>query len=407
MKIILATFLYETELGGGAAAVVNQLAQLLVQAGHAVVVLTTHAGSQINATFENDIKIIRLPASNLYWVADKDRQPLSRKVLWQLIDTWNPIIYRLAREVIIREAPDIFHSHKLRGLSPSIWNAAATAGVKTIVHTCHDFELLSPEGLLMGRVGRLAREQNLLMRPYQGIRRHVSRFVHFATAPSRFVLNLHQKMGFFPSGKARIIPNSHGLDTNGLQKNALELSLSNKRDLARHFLYLGRLDKAKGIDLLCEAFLRLTAQRRDYLLRIAGWGPLNDSLREKYKSQNNIVFTGPVFGTQKTDLLRDSDVLIAPSVAPENFPLVIAEAYSFGVPVITSTTGAFPEIVRDGETGLLFNSGSANDLFSALVRVSEERHLIRRMSETCMDEAHKYTTENILGDYLHIYEDNG
>ena len=406
MKIALLSFLYEPELGGGAAVVVNQLAHSLVQRSYSVVVITTWKGSYVKNDYVEGIKIIRIPPMNLYWVGEKDKQSDSKKIIWQLVDIWNPLVYRVVRQILINEDADIVHSHKLRGLSPSIWSAAASAGVKKIVHTCHDYELLSPEGFFMGKVGTLAQEQNLVMRPYQILRRYFSRLVHDATAPSRFVLDYHQKMGFFPVAKTGIVPNSHGFDVNELQKKLSEISKLPKKDLARRFLYLGRLDKAKGIDLLCMAFLRLASQNQDFLLRIAGWGPLEESLREKYKHQNNIVFTGPVFGAQKAELFRDSDVLVAPSVVHEPFGIVIVEAYSYGLPVIASTAGAFSEIVRDGETGLLVKPGSEDELYSALARVSEEHTLINSMSVNCLEEAKRYTLEKLTSNYLDIYGDS-
>ena len=176
-----------------------------------------------------------------------------------------------------------------------------------------------------------------------------------------------------------------------------------KKGLARHFLYLGRLDKAKGIDLLCQAFLRVASLHNDVLLRIAGWGPLDESLREEYKNSTNIEFIGPVSGSMKKELFRDSDVLVAPSVIPEPFGIVIIEAYAHGVPVITSRTGAFPEIVREGETGLLVNPESVDDLFSAMVKFSEEKTLLATMSANCIEEARKFTTEKMINDYLDVY----
>ena len=405
MKIILLSFLYDAEIGGGAAVVVNQLAHLLVQRSHSVTVITTWKGKSVKNDLIDGVKIIRLPPLNLYWVGEKDRQSSPKKVIWQLVDLWNPLVYRLVRQILINEQADIVHSHKFRGLSPAIWGAAASAGVKKIVHTCHDYELLSPEGLFMGRIGRLAEEQNLVIRPYQSLRRYFSRLVHEVTAPSRFVLDYHLKMGFFPKAKTRIIPNTHGFDSSELQQENLEVSRFPKKDLARCFLYLGRLDKAKGIDILCQAFSQVAGQNQDFLLRIAGWGPLEASLREKYKNQRNIVFIGSVFGAQKTKLFRDSDVLVAPSIAAETFSIVIAEAYSHGVPVIASSVGAFPEIVREGQTGFLVKAGSVDELYSALAKVSQVPFLVSSMSGSCIDEARKYTTEKFISNYLNIYGD--
>jgi glycosyltransferase involved in cell wall biosynthesis len=403
MKILLATFLYDEKIGGGASVVVNQLANLLLRQNHDVSVLTTWSGNFIKTEFINEIKVIRLPASNIYWVGEKERQPVYKKVFWQLIDIWNPLMYRLVREVILDESPDILHSHKLRSLSPSIWSAASAVGIKNIVHTCHDFELLSPEGLLMGKVGRLAQEQRPVMRPYQHTRRHFSRLVHTATAPSQFVMDLHQKMGFFPGANIRIIPNTHGLSSEELQRNISESSKSAQNDLGMNFLFLGRLEKAKGIDVLCEAFSHADSKKHNLKLRLAGNGPLDEMLREKYKHQENMIFTGPVFGAQKDELFRNSNMLVAPSIVPESFGIVIAEAFSFGLPVIASRVGAYPEIVREGETGFLVEPGSVEELSSALIRICEKKGQISRMSKKCLVEANKYTSEKFLTDYLRIY----
>ena len=404
MKVVLLSFLYEPKLGGGAAVVVHQLARLLLERSHTVVVITSWKGRGVKTEYIDGIKIIRIPPMNLYWVGDKDSQKTPCKVAWQLVDLWNPLVYRLVRHILINESADVVHSHKLRGLSPSIWSAAASAGVKKIVHTCHDFELLSPEGLFMGKIGRLAQEQNIFMRPYQILRRNFSRLVLFAIAPSRFVMDYHEKMGFFPLARTRIVPHSHGFGANALMKNNPDLLMNSKKDLGKRFLYVGRLDKAKGIDLLCQAFLKVAGQRQDFKLRITGWGCLENTLREQYKQQKNIEFTGGLFGDQKAELFRGSDVLVAPSVAPESFGLVICEAYSHGLPVIASRVGAYSEIVREGETGLLVNPGSVDDLFSALVKVSQG-HILNAMSANCFEEARKYTTENFINNYLAIYED--
>lgn len=405
MKILLTSFLYETEIGGGAAVVVNQLAQMLTQRDYHVVVLTTWAGRSIKTDHVDGIKIIRLPASNLYWVADKDSQPSYKKVFWQLFDTWNPLMYRLAREVIDAESPDIVHSHKLRGLSPSIWSAAASAGVSKIVHTCHDYELLSPEGFFMGWAGRLAQEQNLVMRPYQNLRKYFSRLVNVTSAPSRFVMDFHHKMEFFPRAKKIIIPNTHGFNADQLSLSFSKSSDFHRQHLTKRFLYLGRLDKAKGVDLLCEAFLQAGVQSQDCQLTITGWGHLEISLREKYKNQNRIKFTGPIFGDKKSELLWNSDVLIAPSVSPEPFGIVIAESYAHGLPVITSRAGAFPELVQDGKTGLLVETGSVDELSSAMIKFCTDSHPRSDMSAKCCREAEKYTAEKFFDGYLGIYED--
>jgi glycosyltransferase involved in cell wall biosynthesis len=404
MKIVLFSFLYESEIGGGAAVVVNQLAHLLEQRSHSVVVITTWKGNYVKTDHVDGIKIIRIPPKNLYWVGDKNNQPISKKIVWQLVDIWNPLTYQMVRQILINEKPDIIHSHKLRGLSPSIWSAAASVKVRKIIHTCHDYELLSPEGMLMGRVGNLALEQNLMMRPYQSLRRYFSRLVQYATAPSRFVLDLHQKMRFFPLAETEVIPNAHGFGISELSQDYSKSRNLSQKNGPKRFLYIGRLDKEKGVDLLCQAFIQFASQNQHVLLRIAGWGPLDASLREKYEHRNNIEFIGPVFGNQKAKLFRDSDVLVAPSIAPEPFGIVVIEAYFYGLPVIATRIGAFLETVMDEETGFLVKPGSVGDLATAFSRITSEKNLINDMSRNCFKEAQKFSTEKIYEKYLIAYK---
>jgi glycosyltransferase involved in cell wall biosynthesis len=258
----------------------------------------------------------------------------------------------------------------------------------------------------MGKVGQLAKEQHLLMRPYQGLRKYFSRLVHHVTAPSQFVLDLHQKMGFFALAETRVVPNSHGFGLKEIDRNFLGRSKPHKKISATRFLYVGRIDKAKGVDLLCQAFVQAASQHPGMLLRVAGWGPLDESLREKYRNQNNIIFTGPVFGVQKNELFRDSDMLVTPSLAPESFGIVIAEAFSYGLPVIATRVGAYTEIVQEGQTGFFVNPGSVEDIFSALLKAGKEPLLIDTMSWNCIEQARRFTSEKFLGDYLALYQDN-
>ena len=402
MKILLFSFLFEPELGGGAAVVVNQLAGALVAHSYDVVVVTTWEGKKIKTEYLDGIKLIRIPAYNLYWVVEKDQQPTLKKILWQLFDVWNPLIYRVVRQILLDEAPDIVHSHKLRGLSPSIWSAAKAAGVKKIVHTCHDYELLSPEGLFMGWAGRLAERQHFLMRPYQILRRYLSGMVDIVTAPSQFLLSYHERMRYFPNAEKKIIPNSHGFSLAYLVNQ-----VPKKASKQFRLLYLGRLDKAKGVELLCEAFLRYVDEGGENgLLSIAGWGPLKKSLHEKYATQEKIHFLGAVSGGQKSALLRKNNFLVLPSVVKESFGLVLVEAFAHGTPVIASRIGAFPEVVVESKTGFWAQAGSIDSLKTAFERVSKlSSAILAEISANTLDEAKLYSIEENVSAYMALYEE--
>ncbi len=403
MKILIASFLNEIERGGGATIVVNNLIQSLIHQGFEVVLISTWNGREIKNEFGNNYKKIKIPAMNLYWIGDKDVQSVTRRIIWQVVDIWNPLIYRIVRDICIEEKPDIFHSHKLRGLSPSIWSAANTAGVKKIIHTCHDFELLSPQGLFMGWVGRLAKEQHFFLKPYQLIRRNLSEQVNVATSPSSFSMSFHQQMGFFPKARIEIIPNTHGQSESGLVRNKEEKPRFIQNNDTLNLLYIGRMEEEKGVIILCEAIKQLRNEGLDIVLRVAGAGKLETILREKYCDEKNLQFLGLINFEKKKEVFLKTQVLVAPSLVAETFGIVIAEAYSYGIPVIASNLGAFPEIVKEGETGFLVEPGSKENLMQAVKVFHRKKSLIDKMQVNCFEEAKKYTIDRFAKNYQKLY----
>src|SRR5690606_13863108 len=84
--------------------------------------------------------------------------------------------------------------------------------------------------------------------------------------------------------------------------------------------------------------------------------------------------------------MRQAAYLVMPSIWYENFPRTLVEAYACGLPVIASRLGAMAELVRDGETGLLFEPGDAADLARKLQWADANPAAMRRMGEAARAE---------------------
>jgi glycosyltransferase involved in cell wall biosynthesis len=403
MKIVYITFLYEPELGGGAAQVVYSLSRGLASQGHDITVITSAKTKNPLIECKNNVKIVRFFPRNLYWVNDKDHQPVYRKIIWQLIDLWNPFVYRAMRGFLESEKPDLVHVHKLRGLSPSVWSAVRATKVPVLAHTCHDYELVSPEGLLNGRIGKWSEKRALVMRPYQLIRSGCSSNVQLVTGPSQYVLNLHQRMGFFSNAKSKVIPNSHGFLSSQLQ--SLRENRIKDPVLPIRLLYLGRLAPEKGIGLLCEAITHLKDDLPKVILDIAGWGYFEKDLLDRYSGYENIRFHGAVFGEDKYRLINLCDLLVLPSTVPESFGIVIPEAYCFGKPVLASNIGGIPELVKDGETGFLFPPGDVQMLSTTIGAILANSNKLKSMKEACFESAKFFTEDLIMRRYMEFYDD--
>lgn len=401
MKVALLSYILDPQVGGGAVRSARMLAQGLATRGDDVAVITTARERPLRVEREGNVRVYSFLPWNLYWVGDKDRQPMWKRVLWQLLDVWNPHVYRVVRGILRRERPDIVHVNKLRGLSPSVWAAARAEGIP-VVHTCRDYELFSPEGTLESRVGAWAERGMWALRPYTMVRARFSQAVAAAVAPSRYTLDAHVRRGLFPRAVARVIPNSHGLTLAELDRVRADSPASGGGEV--RILYLGRLERVKGVDLLCEAVVQCAAQFANLRLDVAGWGTLESALRQEFGNHPQIAFHGAVFGEDKARLLAACDVVAVPSVYPEVFGNVVVEAYAYGKPVLAARSGGLPELVADGATGWLVPPRDVGALAEAVGRIAAEPAAVRRVAPACFDAARRYAVEWIVGEYRSLYE---
>ncbi len=406
MKVLVVATQTDHE-GGGAATAARQLALGLQRLGVDVVLVGTHRQGGLTITERDGIRHYSFRPHNLYWIGDKDTKPAYMRAVFQAVDLWNPHVYRVLRAIIAREQPDVVHTQKLRGLSPSVWAAADAAGVAglRLAHTCHDHELISPEGTLAGRLGELALRGSRWLWPYQALRRAQSRRVDIVTAPSRMTLERHTTLAFFPQAQAQVVPNSHGFSQAELDELCLQVRDRKHSDPATtRLVYLGRLDSIKGIEVLCTAFERAVALRPGLRLDVAGTGVLLESLRAQYRQLPEIVFHGQVEGARKSDLLATADALVVPTVAQEAFGIVIVEAFAHGTPVLASAIGGIPELVREGETGFLVEPGNVARLTEKLVWASDHAATLHNLRPLCLAAARVYTLEMVAAAHRTAYE---
>lgn len=389
-------------LGGGAVTTALNLCRGLVKEGVEVVALSTHDQAEPRVEHREGIKFIEFRPNNLYWVARKDRQPALKKAVWQLIDIWNPHVYRYVSSIIQSEKPDVIHVNKLRGLSPSVWAAAAKNNVP-IIQSCHDYELISPEGSLESTIGQMALNQHWTMRPYQAIRSRFSNEVDVVTAPSEFTLETITGLGFFGNAHKYVVPNSHGFTKYELEKLHVNHA-EDSNEVTFNFLYLGRLETIKGIDILCQAFSELAKVLPFIRLDIAGSGARESALRAEFAQMPQIRFHGHVSGETKNRLITSANMLVMPSIVREVFGISIVEAYAYGKPVIASRIGGIPELVREGHTGILVEPNDVDDLRKGLSRMANAPNLARAMSSAAREAASAFTLEAITESFTGIYK---
>ena len=128
-------------------------------------------------------------------------------------------------------------------------------------------------------------------------------------------------------------------------------------------IYVGRLSREKGVDVLLDAWSELRPQ---IPLVIAGDGPLADDVARAARCCPAVRWLGRVPQSEVQRLVGGALCLIFPSVWYKTFGQVIGEAFAAGTPVVASADGAGAELVEHERTGMLARPGSASDI-AALV----------------------------------------
>ena len=136
-------------------------------------------------------------------------------------------------------------------------------------------------------------------------------------------------------------------------------------------LFVGRLAQEKGVSTLLQAWEGLP----DIPLKVAGDGPLMPMVNEAAARATGAGVEALGWRSREDilDLLSEASFLVVPSLWYEGFPLTIIEAFACGVPVIGSRLGGVGEVIKQEQSGLLFDPGSATAL-ADLGQASVGRH---------------------------------
>lgn len=363
MKICLINNLYKPYNRGGAERIVELIADGLEKNGHKVCLITT---KPLFAKSHAD-------APNFYYIRslyrDLGKLPKFLRLFWHISNMFDIGGCLKVRSALKKEKPDIVMTHNLIGVGFLIPLAIKSLKIKHI-HVMHDIQLLHPSGLMI--FGREKIVDGAPARLYQKICRFLFGSPDLAISPSKWLLDLHSKKGFFPDSKKIILPNP------AVCASAPAIGEENKNGY--NFLYIGQIEKHKGILFLIRAFKKALRKGEIDLnsrLVIAGPGSEAKNALDLIKDCGNIEFLGPIGRAEVDRLMFQSSVLIIPSLCYENSPAVIYEAFASGLPVIGADLGGISELL--GGRGLLFRPGNEEDLISKMRQAIDSRQNLIEM----------------------------
>ncbi len=132
------------------------------------------------------------------------------------------------------------------------------------------------------------------------------------------------------------------------------------------YLFVGRLIDLKGVQYLLKAWQEhVKKYPNDYLL-IVGGGPMEDEFRSQYAKEKSVILTGNIDYSLVHNYYAISDVFVIPTLE-DNWSLVVPEAMASGLPVACSIyNGCYPELVKEGKNGALFDTYNKSSILNAL-----------------------------------------
>lgn len=313
--------------------------------------------------------------------------------------------YKIIKKTINSFKPDLIHIHNADRYVLTIMQACKS---KKIVKTIHDFGMFCPRITTCKRKGFCRQGisfecvenkciiffeyfiyRYLFVLKHYLYRKYVSLFI----CPSRIIKDYAVKFGFKNSVYVPMGINPAEWKCRTKKKNY---------DL----IFVGALEKNKGIILLAEAVLLLEKEFPKIKLLVCGDGSLGNELKKfitKNNLSNNIILKGFVDKKKLLNHYCESNITVVPSIGVEQFSLVGLESLTCGVPCIGANIGGIPEWLEDGKVGFLFEPSDKEDLIEKIKLLLNDENKTRKFGLAGMRIVQEKNNIHKIKDIIYSY----
>lgn len=353
MRILLSCP-YAWDAPGGVQVHVRQLARVLQERGHEVVVVTP--------------AFSRTPEPRPVRIVGRALRVPYRGTVAPIC--FSRRSFRRIKRIVEGFRPDVLHAHE--PLAPSTSMLATFAATAPVVATFHAY---ADRSRLMEMAGPVLRT----------VHRRISASIAVSEAAAEFL--------------ARSVPAPVEIVPNGIDVDRFATPGPPLRGLppGRWIVWVNRLDPQKGFPVLVRAFARLASELDDVHLLVAGDGVDRDALELLSDPHRQRV---RMLGTVRHDALprylAAADVFVSPAVGQESFGIVLVEAMAAGIPVVASDIPGYREVVRDGTDGLLVPPQDPDALATAIRQVLQEHELASALVEAGRERAQEFSWKAVV-----------
>ncbi len=229
------------------------------------------------------------------------------------------------------------------------------------------------------------------------ITRGVAQFI----ANSKFAAEFWEKYFEVPNSITTVVPNAIEFDVHS------ELDVRSRWDIPNHAKVVGCIANfavGKGQDFLLSAFNELVKRIPDTVLLFVGDGSLREDVEDRARGLgilNSVRFVG--YSDEARSIMAGCDVVVVPSET-EAFGRTVLEAMSVETPVVATRVGGIPELIEDGESGLMVTYGDVDEMTEAISNVLNDSELSRTLAISGKQKSLDYTVEKHIESISNIYE---
>lgn len=285
------------------------------------------------------------------------------------------------RRIMKREQPDVVHTHL--DVIKYATAAAKLAGIKKCVHTVHNVADEEAEG----------RAQKLINGFY---------FSHGWSVPVALSPEVQRSIAeFYRRPMDRIPTVYNGIDLSRCLPKT-DYSLGETIVLT----HIGRFNEQKNHGGLLRAFQRIHARIPQCRLDLLGDGELLEPTKALARELG--IFDSVRFLGSQTNVypyLQQSDLFLLPS-RYEGMPMTLIEAMGTGVPSVASAVGGVPDMIEDGESGLL-TTCDPEDVAQAVLRLLEDQMLREKLGRNALRESGRFSARHMAKQYVRVYQSEG
>lgn len=366
---------------GGAETYTINLRDGLQKRGHEVRILTGDYGKTPNNFADYTFKGINVKS-------------LFR--IFPYIFNWSA--YSKLKQVLAEFKPDVVHlQYIFYHCSPSI--LIPLKKVPTIL-TLHSHDLLAPVGL--PHFDKCSHSEYEYCYRCMGVIRYIGEkikrkillsnlnSINYFIAPSIYFVDLHK-----PLRLNNIVQIYNGFKLNSFEKNNAKEKL----------LFVGRLTKEKGLQLILKGLPQIIQKVPDVHLDIVGTGPHEKYFKEIVKKlviSKNVTFHGKKSLNEINRFYKNTTIVVVPSIESENLPTVCIEAMSVGRPVIGANTGGIPELVDHKKGGFIFTS--QKQLVSQVIELLTDKNMLEKLSKGAFEQSLKFGIQEHIQKIENIYK---